>query len=247
MLGHAFRVLETFYDADLELGLQQVTTRTGITKSSAFRILFTLEFLGYVEKSTTTGKYRLGRRILEIAAKVRGSRSVVQLAQPFLHGLHEQFGETVNLGSIQNREIVYADSVEGSYAFRLTATVGAVAPMHASGLGKAMLALLPEAELEALIADAKFPRLTARTITTREEFLAALKKIRRQGFATDNEEVEPQAFCVACAITDAAGRASYAISVSGPTHRMRARYKEIVDAVTKAGAAISEQIRAGKA
>ncbi len=244
MLGHAMRVLETFYDADLELRLQEVTTRTGITKSSTFRILFTLESLGYLEKNDSTGKYRLGRRIFEAAGKARATRSVGQLAQPFLRTLNEQFGETVNLGALQNRQVVYVDTIEGSHSFRLSANIGAVAPFHASALGKAILAFLPETEVAAILDTIKFPRLTPQTIGARDELVKALQKVRRRGYAVDDEEIEAQAFCVAAPIRDSSGRASHAVSLAGPTHRMRSQQKSIIEEVTKAAAAISAQMQA---
>lgn len=238
------RVLETFYDADLELRLQEVTTRTGITKSSAFRILFTLESLGYLEKNAATGKYRLGGRIFAAAGKARATRSVGQLAQPYLRTLNQQFGETVNLGALQNQQVVYVETVEGSHSFRLMANIGAVAPFHASALGKAILAFLPEVELSALLETMKFPRLTSHTIGNRDELLKSIQKVRRRGYAVDDEEIEEQAFCVAAPILDGSGRASHAVSLAGPTHRMRSRQKSIIEEVTKAAAAISEQVQA---
>ena len=246
MLGHAFAVLEVFYGADVEMGLQQVTAQTKITKSSAFRILFTLEHLGYLVKDPTTGKYSLGRRLFEAAGKARSNRSVVQVAQPHMRSLHAAFGETVNLGALQNREIVYVDVIEGRYAFRMTTDTGSAAPLHASALGKTILAHLPVAAVDALLAEVGMPRLTARTITNRKKLFDALKRARQQGYAMDNEEIEPGAVCVAAPILTATGEAVYGISVSGPSQRMRQHKDEVATAVRQAAASITEELKAGR-
>jgi DNA-binding IclR family transcriptional regulator len=245
MVGNAFRVLEAFCAVDGELGLQQVASRTGITKSSAFRILLTLEELGYLDRNAETGRYRLGRRLFESAARARGRRGIVQVAQPHMRALHARFGETVNLGGLQGGQVVYLETVEGSYAFRLSTSVGQVAPMHASALGKAILAFQPEEIVRALLPPGRLPRLTGRTIVGRGRLLASLERIRQQGYAFDDEEVEPMASCVAAPILGAEGRALHALSVSGPTHRIAARRRAIIAEVTAACATISRALGDG--
>ncbi len=242
MVGNAFRVLDLFYDAEGEMGLQHVTRETGITKSSAFRILCTLEELGYVVRSAQSGKYRLGRRLLEAAARAKGRRTIVQVAQPHMRELHTRFGETVNLGALQGNQVVYLETIEGSFAFRLSASVGAVAPFHASALGKAILAYQPAERLKELLPKTRLERFTPRTITTREKLVEALAKIRQQGFALDAEEIEPQATCIGAAIVDPDGRATHALSVAGPTHRVLPRRSAIVADLATATAAIARDL-----
>jgi len=239
MLGHAIRVLELFDDADRELALQQVTSRTGITKSSAYRILFTLDQLGYIDKDPASGTYRLGRRLFEMAGKARASRSIVQVAQPQMRALHQAFGETVNLAALQGGRVVYLDILEGSHTFRLIEEPGAEAPLHASALGKAVLAHQPDESARTLLAGVRFTRFTPRTIVARPALIKELERVRRQGFATDAEEAELGATCVAAHIVNAHGEATYAISVSGPTPRMRPRFDEVVRGVRAAADRIS--------
>lgn len=247
MVGHAFGVLEIFYGADVEFGLRQITAQTGITKSSAFRILFTLEQLRYLVKDAATGKYRLGRRLFEAAGKARSNRSVVQVAQAHMRSLQAEFGETVNLGALQNAEIVYVDVLEGRYAFRMTAAAGSVAPLHASALGKAILARLPAAAVDHLLDQTDFASFTPRTITNRAKLVAVLKRSRAQGYAMDNEEIEAGAVCIAAPIVTAAGDAAYGISVSGPAQRIRQHKDAITAAVIKAVTEITEELKGSRA
>jgi DNA-binding IclR family transcriptional regulator len=242
MVGHAFAVLELFFDGEAELGLQQVTASAKVTKSSAFRILLTLESLGYLEKNPETGKFRLGRKLFEAAGRARGRRGVVQVARPFMKALHEEFGESVNLASLQGGAVVYVDALEGSYAFRLAVDVGAQAPLHASALGKAILAFQTPERRDALLAGLRLPRLTPRTLTSRDKLSKALEAVRHRGYATDGEEVELGASCVGAPIVDPEGTAAHAISVSGPTHRMKDRHAAVVAAVSKAAAAIAREL-----
>src|SRR5262245_17470346 len=120
MVGHAFRATETIADAGRELSLQEISDSAGITKSSTFRILFTLEALGYVSKNAETGKYQLGLKVLESAQKARASLGILQVARPPMESLRRKFGETVNLAVLQNDQIVYLEIIEGSHAFRMT-------------------------------------------------------------------------------------------------------------------------------
>jgi DNA-binding IclR family transcriptional regulator len=245
MVGHAFAVLELFFDGESELGLQQVTTLAQVTKSSAFRILLTLESLGYLEKNAESGKFRLGGKLFEAAGKARGRRSVVQVARPYMRSLHDEFGESVNLGGLQGLSVVYIDALEGSYAFRLAVNVGAQAPLHASALGKAILALQPPDRRAALFGAVRFDKLTPRTITSRDKLERALEAVKQKGYAMDAEEVELGASCVAAPIVDREGVASHAISVSGPNHRMKERLPAIVSAVTRAAASIRQGLYPG--
>ncbi len=243
MVGHAFRALEAFSDADMELGLQEVSSRAGISKSSAFRILFTLENLGYVTKNPASGKYQLGLKILEAARRARSGRNLVQIARPYMNHLLDRFGETVNLAIFQDGDVVYVEILEGRQAFRMTGDVGARAPLHASAIGKAIAASLPENTIRTLLEEYRMTRLTPRTITSREQYLRELAKIRSRGYSLDEEEVERGAMCVAVPIPGDGLHAEQALSVSGPTHRIRANLKAIVRELTKACSSISQKLQ----
>ncbi len=243
MVGHAFRAIETIADADKELSLQEISDRAGITKSSTFRILFTLEALGYVSKNPETGKYQLGLKVLESAQKVRASLGILQVARPLMEGLRQKFGETANLAVLQNNQIVYLEIIEGSHAFRMTGDVGAHVPLHASAIGKAIGAFLPEARLKALLDNEPLRRLTPNTTTSRGELLKTLARVRQQGYALDNEEVDLGASCVAVPIFSNGSHAMHAMSLSGPTARMKTQQKAIITELLKVSREVSKQLQ----
>ncbi len=243
MVGHAFRAIETIADAEKELSLQEISERAGITKSSTFRILFTLEALGYVGKNAETGKFQMGLKVLESARKVRASLGILQVARPLMEALRRKFGETVNLAVLQNDQIVYLEIIEGSHAFRMTGDVGARVPAHASAIGKAISAFLPKSILKSLLDHGSLRRLTPNTITNRAELAKALARVRQQGYALDDEEVDLGASCVAVPIFTNGSQATHAMSLSGPTSRMKTQQKAIIAELLKVSREISSQLQ----
>lgn len=245
ILESAFRVLESFHRTDEELSLRELSVRAEIPSTSAFRILFTLDKLGYISKNPTTRRYQLGLKIREIARIALPGRDLVQIARPFLTQLLDAFDETVNLAVLRNGEIIYVQTLESNHAFRMAAEVGSRAPVHSSALGKSIAAFLPKASLQALLNSNKLVQFTPRTITNRSHFIKALAKIRGCGYSFDNEETEIGATCVASPILNSYVHAVAAVSVAGPTYRIRAERQRIVRAVKKAAAAISELTNKG--
>jgi IclR family acetate operon transcriptional repressor len=243
ILGHAIRTLELFDDAETQLSLQQVTALAGISRSSAFRILFTLTELGYIRRHPDTRRYHLGRRVAEIATRLRAPQNVLQVVRPYMRTLQNQFAETVNLAALQGSEVYYVDIVESAQTFRMAAQIGSTAPLHASAVGKTLAAFLPEDSLKRLLAGRRLRRFTPSTITTRSAFIAALVKIRQQGYAIDNEEVERDAYCIAVPIFGREGHASHAMSLSGPATRMRAQARPIIRELLRSSAIISRDLQ----
>lgn len=243
IVGHAFRILDVFCDADASFTLQEIAVLSKVTKSSTFRILYTLENLGYISRDDKGKKYRLGLKLFEAAEKARPSRSVVQVAMPYLKQLFEAFNETVNLAEYRSNGVYFIEILESSHPFRMTAQVGGKSECHAAAIGKSVAAFLPREALNVLLADGRLPKLTNRTITSRSVLLRHLAKVRRQGFAFDDEEVERGAFCVGVPILTDGVHATHALSVSGPTPRIRARRKEIIRDLLRVATAISVELQ----
>jgi IclR family acetate operon transcriptional repressor len=205
-------------------------------KSRTFRLLQTLGERGYVDRCAEGARYRLGARLFERAANVRSD--IRQLARPFMKSLHERFNETVNLGVLKDGDVLYLDILETSRPFRMTATVGCRMPAHKTALGKAMLAGLPEARS----GHAVRPRLPAARPAQRQKLQVELVRVRRQGYAIDDEENEPGVACIGAAIMDAAGIPVAALSVSGPARRILGARKEIAQAVAASCFGISTSL-----
>src|ERR1700730_17050650 len=109
MVGSAIRILETFYGATAELSLAQIAALAKVGKTSAFRILFTLEKLEYVEKNLSNGKYRLGLKLISAARKTLVGGDLVQVTRPYLVEVRGEFDETANLAALRKEEIIYLE------------------------------------------------------------------------------------------------------------------------------------------
>jgi IclR family transcriptional regulator, acetate operon repressor len=195
--------------------LFQLVAATGMPKSSVHRYVEVLAQEGFLERDMQSGTYRLGARIVSLAS--HETPLLVLRARPYLERLRDQFDETVNLGILSGDNIVYLDIVESPKTVRLAARIGDRDMVHATALGKAIAAQLPEAEISSLLQRTGLPRRTANTITRAADFISHLELVRRHGFAVDDQENDVEGRCVAIVIP--APRVQYAISVSGITSR----------------------------
>lgn len=217
-LGKGLRVLELLADHG-ELGVSAVAAHLQTNRAGCHRFLLTLRDLGYVEK-TEDGRYRLTFKVLELGMKKLNRFEIRHIARPLMQELSSAFGETVNLGHWDGRVIVHLDKIDSTEILRMDSGLGAVAPAYCTGLGKAILAFLPPEEITAYLRGVQLQSMTPHTITSVEALREELTRTRARGFAVDNEELCLGLRCVSAPVFDYAGRPSFALSVSGPTHRM---------------------------
>lgn len=239
MLGSAIKILEVFYEAESDLTLREISEKAKVGKTSAFRILYTLEKVGYVEKDLVSGKYLLGKGIVAAARKTLAGGSLVEIARPYLKRLRDEFGETANLATLLRDDIVYLEIYESLHSFRMTDTVGSRVPWHSTGLGKSIAAYLPEDRVKTLLKQAPMKRLTPNTITGLREYLKVLAAVKEQGYAVDMEESELGATCIAAPIFGAEETIIGALSISGPTPRIQDKQNKITQSLKAAATAIS--------
>lgn len=205
-------------DAPCTVG--QLCERTGVTKPAAYRIMKTLEQRGYVLRDDATRSYSLGPALYGLSRAARDATDLVRLAQPAMRRLHDEFGETVNLGVVSHGQVVYLDTIESTQRLRSTVQIAIRDHVHSTALGKAVLTALPEQQARDLLAGTELPKLTPNTLLTVDDLMAGLKTFRRDGYAVDDEENELGSRCVATAISDGSGQPIAAISISAPTARM---------------------------
>lgn len=240
-LERGLNILQTLAASEQPLSLQEVATRARIPKTTAFRLLATLEGRGFVER-THEGSYHLCLHIFQFAQAVGSVEDLRRTAQPFLRRLHHLSEDTVNLAKWHDRRVVYVDILPSSRPLRFVEAPGTVAPLHATALGKAILAHLPDTEAEALLRERGMPRFTPATITSLPRFLQEIRRVRARGFARDNQEKDHGAACIAAPVFDAHGVIG-AISLSAPSSRMGPRRAaQLVPALRDACAALSRQL-----
>jgi IclR family acetate operon transcriptional repressor len=202
------------------MSLSELALVVGLPISTTHRLLTTLEAERFVRLDPAEGHWQIGVEAFRVGNAFARTRDLAAIARPHLRRLMEETGETANLYLAVDGEAVCMAQVECRQTMRAIARPGGRVPMHASGVGKAILAGLEADEVQAILRRHGVPRLTERTIDTPGRLEAALGGIRRRGWALDDEENAIGLRCVAAAILDEHGRPSGAVSVSGPSVRI---------------------------
>lgn len=236
-----FRILEELAHSK-PLGLKEITHNTRIAKSTVFRILNTLVQIGYVIRDANRD-YRISPVLGRLVNEEASNEELRRLALPYMLELRNKYGETVNLGVQQFDKMTYIEVVPSEFALRLQESRGASVPVHASALGKAVLAFSPRDVVEQLILRNHLESVTPNTITRPEELLAEIKRVRATGFAMDRGEGSLLAVCIGAPILDGQGNAVAAMSISGPASRFNPkRDSRVVASLLKAATDISRAL-----
>ena len=228
------------------IGITELASQAGMYKSTVHRLLGTLTNRGFIEQDSGTGKYKLGYALLDFGMKLLSSIDLRHEAMTYLQELAVASNEVVHLAILDQGEIVYVEKVESQNTTRMHSRVGKRVAVHATGLGKAILAFLPLPETMTIIDAYGLPVLTEHTITDRTEFLKSLADTREKGYAVDIEENQVGISCIAAPIWDNNHRVVAACSVSGPSVRMTAqRMEELYPLVTQTGLQVSKRLGYG--
>lgn len=199
--------------------LTALATALALPAPTAHRLLAALEDAGYVQPGED-GRYRIGVRAFRAGSAFLEHRNLVAEALPRLERLMESSGETANLAVIEGGAAVFVAQVPCRELMRMNVRLGARAPLHASGAGKAMLSAMRPADVAAMLGPGPLPRFTARTLVARAALDAALAQAAKLGYAIDDEEHAEGLRCVAAPILDEAGKPWAALSLAGPTSRL---------------------------
>lgn len=242
VVGKVLRILEALDAAPGGLQLRQISQLTGVQKSTAYRFLAHLEGDGYLFRDDA-GAYVIGPRLARLGAGVAYHATLRKVSRPAMQHVWRETKETVNLAALDGHEIVYLDVLESDFLFRMGSQVGMRRPLYCTALGKAILAFLPEDQIEELISSMTFEQLTRRTINDEARLRRELSKIRQQGYAVDDQELNIGGRCVAVPVFEERGKAIAAISVAGPATRMtRARIPACVAILRKGAREISTRL-----
>jgi IclR family acetate operon transcriptional repressor len=214
-LERAFELLEHLADAGGQLALTELAEVSGLPMPTIYRLMRTLVNRGYVRQDASK-RYALGPRLIRIGETA--GRLLGAWAQPSLAKLVDEVGETANMAVLDGDEVVYVAQVPSRHSMRMFTEVGRRVNPHCTGVGKALLAQLPESAAEEIVGRTGMPVRTAHTITDPARLLAELARIRKLGYALDDEEQEIGVRCVAVPLIGTPTLA--AISISGPQGRL---------------------------
>jgi DNA-binding IclR family transcriptional regulator len=220
----------------------EVARQLGVHRSTALRLLGTLERHALVERDPTTAKYRLGSRLPQLASVVTGERDLRVVARPVCERLAGALGETVTLDVLDADEIVPIEQATGSTSVVSVNWLGRRTPIHCTASGKVILAFAPDPLRQRLLAR-PLERRTSRTIVDKAELEAQLAQARETGYARTFEELEEGLDAIAAPVHSAEGEVVAAVDVSGPAHRLRSGSRpELVTLTLDAAADLSRRL-----
>jgi IclR family acetate operon transcriptional repressor len=219
----------------------------GVARSTAHRMLATLQAEGFVRQDPLSKTYGAGPKLLEIGLSAVRSLDVRAAARPALQALSTETGETAHVVILDGTDVLFVDSVESTRAVRVGSRVGMTMPAHCTAAGKVILARAPEAEIEAYLA-ALPEAMTDRSLVDAEAVRAELRTVAEQGWAANFEESEDGLSAVAAAIDDPSGAVRSSITLSLPASRLpRERAVELADPVQRCAQAVSTRLLREKA
>jgi IclR family acetate operon transcriptional repressor len=219
-VDRALQIIETLAEDDEGYRLSDLAVRTGLSTSTAHRLLTTLEKRRFVQFDPTCSKWHVGAQSFAVGATFTRRRNVVAQAVPYLRRLRDRTRETANLAVVDDEAIMVLTRVESREIMRSLTKVGGRVAMVASGVGKAVLATYSDAEVGAIIRHHGMPRLTEKSIVRPGDLFKDLAAIRRQGYAVDDEEACMGLRCIAAVVYNDCSEPLAAISVSGMTSRV---------------------------
>lgn len=242
-LDRALGLLTLLSEHPNGLTLAELAPKAELANSTAHRLLTSLLQHGFVSFEPNSARWLVGLSAFRVGAAFNRRRDFVATARPAMRALVEKTGETSNLAVLRGQELTFVSQIECDHAMRMAVPIGTKGPLHASAVGKAILAFLEKSERERLLASIDYRALTPKTILEQQSLSDELSLVAEKGYALDDEEQALGLRCIAAPIFNELGEPVFAVSISGPTVRVS---QDRVDALAKdivsAAAQITEQI-----
>lgn len=241
-LDRGLRILEILSDNG-EMSITELAEILKVDKSTVSRLMETLRYHDFVQVSRSTKKYKLGFRVLNLSNSLEKSLNIRDIARPIIKSVAEELEQSIHLCAFNNTMAYVIDQVERGGPHSISATVGMIEPMHASSVGKCIMAYRREELQLQMMENIEFIKYTNNTIQTPEALLEELKIIKQQGYAVDNEEVSEGVRCVAVPIFNFGNMVRYSIGISGSVTMMtEEKVKKFVERLSRAAKKISREL-----
>jgi DNA-binding IclR family transcriptional regulator len=239
----ALGLLKQFH-ARPQLSAAELQQRSGLNRTTVARLLRALEVEGMLERDAVRKQWRLGPQVAALGRVAGAGGNLAELAAPELQALASRLHETVTLEVLHEQSVSIIAEALGSQVLGAMPSLGTSWPAHATATGKVLWAALDEQACAAILARRR-RRCTAHTLTTRAQLVTELERVRREGFATNLEELELGYVAIAVPVRDARGQVVAALSLGGPRQRLsRARLRAVVDALDSSSARIARHLGA---
>ncbi len=219
-IDKSLNILEFLSGYGQEIGIVEISEKLSMGFSTVHRILNTLKSRGYVIQNQSTAKYRLGIKLFMLGSEAQSTKNLIRNIRPYLRELSKITNETVNLAILEDKEVVYIDTIESSEFLRTDISKGTRLPAHSTALGKVLLAFLDNESLNCIYNKKEpFISMTTKTISSYNQLVEELRIVKERGYATDFEEFKVGINCISYPIFNANKEAIAAISLSGPATR----------------------------
>ncbi len=230
-VASAVRLLKAFTASRPSWGVTDLSDHLGLSKSTVHRILATLADERMLEQDAHTGRYRLGLTMFDLAAAVPTQRGLHEAVLLPMTDLRNRTGETVQVGVLDGRQVVYVERLDSPNTLRMFTELGRRNHAHCTGSGKALLAFASPSRQARILRGWELPALTEHTITSTAKLKTELTEIRRRGFAENRHESEIGVVSIAAPIRDGTGGCIAALSVAGPAERIDEQRDAVAEAV----------------
>ncbi|UDQ97980.1 IclR family transcriptional regulator [Lentisphaerota bacterium WC36G] len=242
-LERALKIIELLADHHHGMSSSDIASTLEIPVNSAFRITMTLYNNGYLERCETSKKFSLSRKLLSIGYTACGEGSLIELSIDVMRELRDKVKETVLVGSILDNQGVVVENLTGLHPFSFVARVGTRFNLHTAAPGKAIMAYLPERELNGLLDSFSFEKFNERTITSKAGFIKELDFVKEHGYGIDRAEEFDNCHCIAAPIFNHGGHPIAAIWVTGPASRLKeSNFEQLGKQVIEAAEKISKKM-----
>ncbi|MBS1814632.1 MAG: IclR family transcriptional regulator [Acidobacteria bacterium] len=237
----AFAILEFLNTSRRGWNISELSRKLELPKSSTHVLISTLGRLGYIKETTAGRRFQLSAKMYGLGIKALRTTPLSEVALSHMHWAVQQTGLTSHVGILEKGQVIFIQKVDGRGIIKFDTYLGKCSELHCTGLGKALLAYQPEETIKSILAKHQFSRFTKNTISTADGFLAELGKVRKNGYAIDNEEEELGVRCIAVPIFEH-GEPVAAISFTGTTSQLSMdALKKVVETAKAASACISAQ------
>lgn len=241
-VANAARVLKAFSSSDRELGVSELARRLGLGKSTVHRLLVTLAAEQLLDQNPETGKYRLGLSMYELGTSVATNLGLHEAVVPPMAELRRRTQETVQVGVLDGREVVYVERLDAPTTLEMFMRIGHRNAANSTSSGKTLLAHLPKAQLDRTLDGWELPVQTNKTISDASALQKELKRVREQGYAHNISESELGVVSAAAPIRDRTGTVIAALSCAGPEERIAPALHQLTQAVVEGAAVASRRL-----
>jgi len=241
VVDKAFTVLHTLSLSDHDIDLATLAEQTGLPKSTLVRLLHTMKLHNVIQQDTKTRRYRLGWGLIHLGNAAERQFDLERVVLPFLEQLSKETGETASFAVLEGTRAVYLAQILTDSIIRGVPPIGSELELHCTAVGKVLLTSFGDEDFERLILQNGLPQVTDHTIVNSQQLRIEVAKVRKQGYALDNEEAERGGRCIAAPIVNENDEVIAAISITGPTSRiLLERVDEYAEVVKRIAARVGD-------